>query len=105
MGDDTNHSPVRRTSLRQQPMTELSYQSAGVDLELYEKAMQKANHLLEVVNDSTLPKTYAVLADVYFQMGNLEIAKRNADRANGLDKKNLDASRLKTKIDQALSKQ
>lgn len=75
------------------------------ELEEHELAMQKANRLLEVVNDSTLPKTYAVLAAIYFQMGNLTIAKCNADRANHLDPRNLDASRLKKKIDEALSEQ
>jgi len=79
--------------------------SMYAELGEYELAMQKANHLLEVVNDSTLPKTYAVLADVYFKMGNLKIAKSNADRATELDARNLDASRLKTKIDMAIQEQ
>ncbi len=79
--------------------------SMHAELEEYAIAMNQANRLLEVVNDSTLPKTFAVLADVYFQMGSLEIAKRNADRANVLDPKNIDASRLKEKINQAIEEQ
>ena len=81
--------------------------SSGIHAEMddFEPAMQKANQLLKVVNDSTLPKTYAVLARVYYEMGNLEIAKKNADKAYELDSKNLDASRLKTRIDQTIEKQ
>lgn len=79
--------------------------SMHAELEEYDIAMQKANRLLEVVNDSTLPKAYAVLAEVHFKMGNLKIAKSNVDRANDLDSKNLDASRLKTKIDAAIEEQ
>jgi len=76
--------------------------SMHAELGDYGLAMKKANRLLEVVNDSMLPKTYAVLADIYFKMGSLKIAKSNADRATKIDFRNLDASRLKKKIDEAI---
>ncbi|TMM55992.1 hypothetical protein FEE95_15225 [Maribacter algarum] len=79
--------------------------SMHAELEEYDIAMKQANRLLQVVKDSTLPKTFAVLADVYFQMGSLEVAKSNVDRAGKLDPKNLDASQLKKKIDEAIKKQ
>lgn len=79
--------------------------SMHAELEAHDLAIEKVNRLLEVVNDSTLPKAYAVLADIYFQMDNLTVAKRNADRANRLDSRNLDASRLKNKIDKAFLEQ
>ncbi|MFS4494058.1 tetratricopeptide repeat protein [Maribacter sp. 2308TA10-17] len=79
--------------------------SMHAELEEYDIAMKRANRLLEVVNDSTQPKTFAVLANIYFQMENLVIAKKNADRANQLDPNNLDASRLKKKIDKAIEEQ
>jgi tetratricopeptide (TPR) repeat protein len=76
--------------------------SMHAELEEYDVAKKQANRLIEVVNDSTQPKTFAVLAAIYFQIGNLKMAKKNADKANKLDAKNLDASRLKKKIDQAI---
>ncbi|MFK7813948.1 MAG: hypothetical protein AB8B59_15740 [Maribacter sp.] len=79
--------------------------SMHAELEEFDIAMEKANRLLEVVNDSTQPKTFAVLAEVYFKMENLKIAKSNADRACQLDPRNLDASRLKTKIDAAIQEE
>jgi len=81
--------------------------SANIYAEIkdFEPAMQKANQLLAVLNDSTLPKGYAVLASVYYKIGNLEVAKKNADRAFELDPKNLDASRLKNRIDRTIEKQ
>ena len=79
--------------------------SMQAELEAYDIAIKQANRLKNVINDPTQPKTYAVLADIYYQMGNFEIAKRNADKANVLDPKNLDASRLKKKIDQAILEQ
>ena len=48
------------------------------------------------------PKPYAVLAAIYFKMDSLQKAKSYADKAFQLDPRNLDASRIKTKIDQQL---
>ncbi len=79
--------------------------SRHAELKVFDIAIQQANRLKIVVNDSAVPKTYAILADVYFQMGNLKLAKSNADSANKLDGKNLDASRLKRKIEKAIKEQ
>jgi len=76
--------------------------STNAEIGNFDLALQKANRLQEVIGDTTIPKSYAVLADVYLQMDSLELAKINADRANMLDSRNLDASRLKTKIDALL---
>lgn len=65
-------------------------------------ALEKANLLKRIINDSTLPKSYAVFADVYLHMDSLEIAKEYAKKANALDKRNLDASRLLTRINEKL---
>lgn len=71
-------------------------------LEGYEEALNTAYRLQTIINDSTQPKTNAVFADIYYQMGKFEIAKINADKATALDPRNLDASRLKKKIDDAI---
>ena len=76
--------------------------SMNAEVEAFDIAIKNANRLKEVINDSTQPKTFAVLADVYFQKGDLEVAKSYADKANELDPRNLDASRLKQKIDNAI---
>jgi tetratricopeptide (TPR) repeat protein len=70
----------------------------------YEKALLNAKKLESVINDRNAPKPYAVFADIYFQMDSLELAKKNADKAVLLDPRNLDASRLKDKIDARLSR-
>ncbi len=69
----------------------------------FEEALTKAKHLKTVINDPTVPKSHAVFADVYFQMGSLNLAKKYADRAVELDPRNLDASRLKARIDEELA--
>lgn len=79
--------------------------SIHADLEVYDIAIEQANRLKKIVNDSTQQKPYVVLVDIYNQMGNFELAKTNADRATELDPRNLDASRLKNKIDQTIEEQ
>lgn len=78
--------------------------SAGMYAELgaFELALQQANHLTGIVNDTTSPKPFVVLADVYLKMDSLKLAQRNVAKAVTLDPRNLDASRLKTKIEAAL---
>lgn len=78
--------------------------SIQAELQEYNSAINTAKRLQNIINDSTQPKSYAVLADINYQMGNFEIAKINADKATALDPRNLDASRLKKKIDEALLK-
>jgi len=79
--------------------------SMYADLKEFDIAIQKSNQLKTILNDSTIPKSYAVLAAVNFKMGNLQIARINVNRAFALDSRNLDASRLKTKIDTAFKAQ
>ncbi len=76
--------------------------SMNAEIGNFDLALQEANQLQKVIGDTAIPKPYAVLADVYFKMDSLELAKINADRANMLDPRNLDASRLKEKIDGGL---
>lgn len=71
----------------------------------FEIALSKANRLLKIQNDTTLPKPYAVLASIYVAMDSLEIAKDAAEKATRLDKRNLDASRLLAKIEGLLAPQ
>lgn len=73
------------------------------ELDQFDGALEKAKELEQVVNDPEQPKPHAVYAYIYLQMGNLELAKTNADKANELDPLNLDASRLKERIDVLLS--
>jgi hypothetical protein len=50
--------------------------SIHADLEVYDIAIEQANRLKKIVNDSTQQKPYVVLVDIYNQMGNLEMAKK-----------------------------
>ncbi|TXF88999.1 hypothetical protein FUA23_11970 [Neolewinella aurantiaca] len=68
-----------------------------------EEALNRAERLEALTNDKSEPKPWAVLADVYFQRGELELAKQHVDRAVQLDSRNLDASRLQTKVDAAIA--
>ncbi len=77
--------------------------SMNAEMDDFETSLRQANHLKEVIG-TQVPKPYAVLADIYFQMDSLEPAKTNAERANRLDPRNLDASRLLEKIGTALKK-
>lgn len=72
--------------------------SMHAEMDDFEKALKMANRLKKMTKDSMIPKPYAVLADIYFQMDSLELAKINAEKATILDPRNLDASRLKEKI-------
>ncbi len=77
--------------------------SMQAEMDNFEVALQQAKRLNELIKDSLIPKPYAIWADIYFQMDSLELAKENADLANSLDPRNLDVSRLKTKIDASLA--
>lgn len=68
----------------------------------FSQAIEHAQRLAQLQGDRLLPKSYAVFADVYFQMDSLTLAKQYADRAVELDPRNLDASRLQTRINAAL---
>ena len=79
--------------------------SMHAELDQFDVALQKAEELEKIINDPTQPKAYAVYAYIYLKKGDLQLAKTNADKANELDPLNLDASRLKERIDTLLAKQ
>lgn len=79
--------------------------AAGINAEMgnYQMALTLANRLNYIMQDSLIPKPFVVYADVHYKWGeNLELAKKMADRAVELDSRNLDASRLKKRIDLAI---
>lgn len=67
-----------------------------------EDALATANELSVMLDRDDWPKPHAVYAEVYFAMDSLQLAKRHADKAVELDYRNLDASRLKTRIEAAI---
>jgi tetratricopeptide (TPR) repeat protein len=73
--------------------------SLEAELGRHEKALKIARRLEALITDETTPKTWAVYADVYFAMDSLALAKKYADKAVVLDPRNLDASRLRDRID------
>ena len=81
--------------------------SAGMHAELdeFDIAIKQANALEEIINDSTQPKPYVVYAYIYLQKRDFQLAKINADKANELDPLNLDASRIKERIDLLIAEQ
>jgi len=68
----------------------------------FEEALNRARALQQSFSSDSIPKPYVVLAEVYHKMGDLEMAKQYVERAYALDPRNLDASRLKDQIDEAL---
>jgi len=70
----------------------------------FKEALKKAHLLKRIINNDDIPKPYAVFADVFYTMEAWDNAKVNADKAVLLDPRNLDASRLKTKIDTEINK-
>lgn len=75
------------------------------EIDDFDTALEKAKELEEITNNPTIPKPYAVYAYVYFRMKELQLAKTNVDKANELDPLNLDASRLKVRIEALISEQ
>ncbi|MEO0526547.1 MAG: hypothetical protein AAFZ89_04935 [Bacteroidota bacterium] len=81
----------------------LGYQaSMEAELGLFDLALLRADLLESIISDASVPKSYAVYADIYLKMDSLEKAKQYVDKGFALDKRNLDISRLKTKIDTKL---
>jgi tetratricopeptide (TPR) repeat protein len=72
------------------------------EIENYDEALVHAGELAEILWDEKVARPDAILADIYFKMKDYQSAKIHADRANMIDPKNLDASRLKAKIDKQL---
>lgn len=69
----------------------------------YDEAIILANKLVEILKDENVARPDAILADIYYKKKDYKTAKIHADKANKIDPKNLDASRLKAKIDALLN--
>lgn len=69
----------------------------------FDAALADAQRLAEHFGSQTVAKPDAVFAAIYYRMGDLAQAKVHADRAHRIDPRNLDASRLKEKIDGEIS--
>jgi tetratricopeptide (TPR) repeat protein len=72
------------------------------ELEEYDSALVIAHALTLEMEGKGMAKPDAILADIYFKKREYEQAKIHADKANSIDPNNLDASRLKKKIDAQL---
>ena len=68
----------------------------------FQEALKYAEQLKIQMKDLKVAKPDAILADIYFKMEDYKMAKIHADKAVTLDSRNLDASRLKEKIDTKL---
>ena len=69
------------------------------EMKNYNEALEYALQLKEQMKNLEVAKPDAILADIYFKMKDYENAKLHADKAFQIDHRNLDASRLKEKID------
>ena len=69
----------------------------------YKEALEYAEQLAEQMKNLQVAKPDAILADIYFKMEDYSNAKVYADKAFAIDPRNLDASRLKEKIDAKLN--
>ncbi len=69
----------------------------------YQEALKYAHQLKTQMKDQQVAKPDAILADIYFKIEDFAQAKIYADKAFAIDPRNLDASRLKVKIDAKLN--
>lgn len=67
----------------------------------YKTALNKANQLKTVINDSLKSSPYATYAQIYFDMDSLQLAKNYIERTLLLEPNHVIAKRLKVKIDAA----
>jgi Tfp pilus assembly protein PilF len=70
----------------------------------YETAFRKADSLATFFKDLRVPKPHVVQASLHFKKNNLEKAAMEVDIAYKMDPRNLDASRLRARIYEALEK-
>ncbi|MTI40871.1 hypothetical protein [Fulvivirga lutimaris] len=75
----------------------------NAELENFDVALQQAEQLESLMKNQSVPKPSVVYADIYFRMDSLMLAKKHIDFAYALDSLNVDAGRLKVKIDQELA--
>ncbi len=74
----------------------------NAELENFDIALKHAKTLEQMMSNMVVPKPGVVYADIYFHMDSLEIAKAYIDKSYALDSLNVDASRLRAKIDNAI---
>ncbi len=76
--------------------------AAELEAELgnFDNALKMAGQLRANLINRKVPKTYVVLADIFYKMGKKEDAKADVNQALKLDPGNIDAQRLKIKIDE-----
>jgi tetratricopeptide (TPR) repeat protein len=76
--------------------------AAELEAELgnFDSALRMAGHLKTNLINLKVPKAYVVLADIYYKMGKKADAKAEVNQALKLDAGNIDAQRLKIKIDE-----
>lgn len=73
------------------------------ETENFQEALKYAQQLEAQLKDLQVAKPHAILADIYFKMEDYSNAKVHVDKAFTIDPRNLDASRLKEKIDSKLN--
>ena len=69
----------------------------------FEDALKKVDLLFEIIGEQS-PKPFVVQGDIYYKMGNFDVAIDCLNKAIKLDPENLDAQRLMTKINNELNK-
>jgi len=67
----------------------------------FESALAKADRLNQLFKNEDSPKPHAVLADIYFRMGELDKAAMETERALQLDPGNIDCQRLRKQMEKA----
>ena len=65
----------------------------------FETALTKANQLAAHFEGQVVPKPYVVYGDIYLKQGLIEKAKENVAKALAIDAGNIDAQRLKKKLE------
>ncbi len=68
----------------------------------FDKALKKAKILNKIYKEKKVAKPVVTLGDIYFKKGDLDSARLYANKAMKIDHRNLDASRLQAKIEQAI---
>ena len=107
-----NHGPqtaldslYKLASVKQQNIPFLLGYAASLEAEAgnFEDALKKVDLLFEIIGEQS-PKPFVVQGDIYYKMGNFDVAIDCLNKAIKLDPENLDAQRLMTKINNELNK-
>lgn len=67
----------------------------------FDSALEKAEQLAQYFEGQNVPKPYVVYADIYLKQGLKEKAREYVQKALDLDKRNIDAQRIKAKLDKS----